>query len=62
MRTADEILKEIFSQTPLPNVLYTQKARWKRGKLKETAIAHIIRTYSDWEPVIMAEKKKRRKQ
>jgi len=44
----DELLQEIFNQSPIPNRLKRSKQDWLKGKLGLTGASRIVEEYSDW--------------
>ena len=45
-RTIDEVLKEVFSQSPLPNRLKTPKKRFEAGELGVASKISIVENYT----------------
>lgn len=58
--TVDDVLKDIFDQTPLPPELKSAKFRWQRNYLKLNAKKAIIEKYTNYivEIVIVTPDKK----
>lgn len=51
--TVDEVLTEIFNQSPLPPELKSSKHRWQHGDLKPNAIKSIIEKYTDYKVILI---------
>jgi len=48
-KSIQEVLKEIFSQSPIPNKLKKPKRDFEKGIMRETAMVRIVKEYSDYE-------------
>lgn len=51
MKNINDVLEEVFSQTPLPNSLKARKARWQRGTLGIASKISVILHFTDYEVV-----------
>ncbi len=47
-RELDDLLAEIFGQSPLPNRLKVPKRDWQKGTIGLSQKVRIVEEYTDW--------------